>query len=41
VPCGIADFGVTSMHALGVKASMQDVDEKFKAQVKNVFLVTS
>lgn len=26
VPCGISDAGVTSMHALGVKASMAELD---------------
>jgi lipoyl(octanoyl) transferase len=26
VPCGIAEFGVTSLAALGLKASMGDVD---------------
>jgi lipoyl(octanoyl) transferase len=30
VPCGLPEFGVTSLHALGVKASMQDVDEAFR-----------
>jgi lipoyl(octanoyl) transferase len=29
IPCGLAEFGVTSMHALGVKASMQAVDAAF------------
>lgn len=26
VPCGLAQFGVTSMHALGVRATMEEVD---------------
>ncbi|HEU0118501.1 MAG TPA: lipoyl(octanoyl) transferase LipB [Alphaproteobacteria bacterium] len=30
VPCGISEYGVTSMHALGVKASMEDVDAAFR-----------
>jgi lipoyl(octanoyl) transferase len=30
VPCGIADFGVTSLQKLGVKASMEEVDALFK-----------
>ena len=37
VPCGIAEYGVTSMHALGVKASMADVDAEFKKQMGGVF----
>lgn len=30
VPCGIKEFGVTSLAALGVKASMADVDNAFR-----------
>jgi lipoyl(octanoyl) transferase len=30
VPCGLPEFGVTSMHALGVKASMAEVDAAFR-----------
>ncbi len=30
VPCGIAEFGVTSMHHLGVTASMNEVDAAFR-----------
>jgi lipoyl(octanoyl) transferase len=30
VPCGLLDFGVTSLHALGVDASMDEVDAVFK-----------
>lgn len=37
VPCGIAEYGVTSMHRLGVKASMAEVDAEFKKQVAGVF----
>lgn len=27
IPCGISEFGVTSLHALGKKVSMSDVDQ--------------
>jgi lipoyl(octanoyl) transferase len=37
VPCGIADFGVTSMHAQGVKATMAGVDAEFKRRMTEVF----
>jgi lipoyl(octanoyl) transferase len=30
VPCGIAEFGVTSLKKLGVNATMQDVDAAFR-----------
>lgn len=30
VPCGLAGFGVTSLHQLGVKATMQDIDQAFR-----------
>jgi lipoyl(octanoyl) transferase len=32
VPCGLADYGVTSLHALGIQASMADVDRAFRLQ---------
>src|ERR1700722_10269738 len=38
VPCGLDNFGVTSMHALGVKATMAEVDAAFKRQVKNIMI---
>jgi lipoyl(octanoyl) transferase len=31
VPCGLPEFGVTSLHALGVKATMAEVDAAFRA----------
>ena len=37
VPCGLPDYGVTSLHALGVKAAMQAVDEEFRRQVNGLF----
>jgi len=30
VPCGLPEFGVTSLHALDVKATMADVDQAFR-----------
>jgi lipoyl(octanoyl) transferase len=30
VPCGLPEFGVTSMRALGVKASMAEIDAAFR-----------
>ncbi len=30
VPCGLPEFGVTSLHALGINASMEDVDAAFR-----------
>ncbi len=37
VPCGISAFGVTSLAALGVKASMAEVDAVLKAEFGRVF----
>ena len=37
VPCGIAEHGVTSLHALGIKTSMEKVDEVLKKTFKEVF----
>jgi lipoyl(octanoyl) transferase len=37
VPCGISQFGVTSLHALGVHASMADVDAAMEAEFRAVF----
>ena len=36
VPCGLPDFGVTSLTALGVKATMEEVDQKFQAHAAKV-----
>ncbi len=37
VPCGISGYGVTSMAALGVKATMADVDTALRATFDDVF----
>lgn len=37
VPCGIREFGVTSLKALGIDASMQDVDAALKKQFAAIF----
>jgi lipoyl(octanoyl) transferase len=37
VPCGLPGFGVTSMRALGVKASMDEVDAAFRRQADIIF----
>jgi len=37
VPCGLAAFGVTSLHAQGVNASMHALDEALKTSFEDVF----
>jgi lipoyl(octanoyl) transferase len=37
VPCGIREHGVTSLAALGVKASLQEVDAALKETWNSVF----
>ena len=37
VPCGIAGHGVTSLHALGITATMADVDAALRATFGEVF----
>lgn len=37
VPCGIAEHGVTSLKALGINASMEDVDKVLKKAFEEVF----
>lgn len=37
VPCGISDYGVTSLHDLGVTVSMADVDAALKRNWEAVF----
>lgn len=37
VPCGIAEFGVTSLHDLGIQASMAEVDQVLKGTFSQFF----
>jgi len=37
VPCGVAEHGVTSLRALGIDASMDDVDKIMRNVFENVF----
>ena len=37
VPCGLSTFGVTSLHALGKKASFAELDNALKTAWKKVF----
>jgi len=37
VPCGISDYGVTSMHALGYLVTMEEVDAALRASWLEVF----
>jgi len=37
VPCGIAEFGVTSLHDLGITASLEEVDEMLKKTFEEIF----
>ncbi len=37
VPCGIRGFGVTSLHALGIKADMDEVDVVLEKEFRKVF----
>jgi lipoyl(octanoyl) transferase len=37
VPCGISEFGVTSLKELGVSASMADLDEALRTSFETVF----
>ena len=37
VPCGISEYGVTSLHALGIGATMQDLDRELRASFADLF----
>jgi lipoyl(octanoyl) transferase len=38
VPCGIREFGVTSLHAMGKEIEMQMLDKKLKSTFKKIYL---
>jgi len=37
VPCGISEYGVTSLHAMGVDARLQDLDDALRTSFGDVF----
>lgn len=37
VPCGIREYGVTSLHALGINATMEEVDAVLKQECQKMF----
>ncbi len=37
VPCGLSQYGITSLHALGMKVSMDEVDAALLAAMRRVF----
>ncbi len=37
VPCGIREFGVTSLHAMGVPVTMQEVDQMLQQKYAAIF----
>ena len=37
VPCGLPEFGVTSLSTLGVKATMEEVDAMFRKHAADIF----
>jgi lipoyl(octanoyl) transferase len=37
IPCGISEHGVTSLHALGIPATMADADAALMAAWREVF----
>jgi lipoyl(octanoyl) transferase len=37
IPCGISEYGVTSLAALGINPSMQEVDEVLKKKFAEIF----
>jgi len=38
IPCGIQEFGVTSMHKMGYSRDMQEVDNCLRKEFENIFL---
>jgi lipoyl(octanoyl) transferase len=40
IPCGISGHGVTSLAALGIKATMADIDAALRATFDDVFVAT-
>jgi lipoyl(octanoyl) transferase len=41
VPCGLPEFGVTSLQALGVRATMEEVDDAFRRHAAGSFAAIS
>ena len=41
IPCGISDHGVTSLHALGIRATMADADAALRVAWDDVFGATT
>ncbi len=41
VPCGISEYGVTSLHALGITATMADADIALRAAWDEVFRIST
>ena len=37
VPCGVTDGGITSLHKLGKKISLRDLDSSLKINFEKVF----
>lgn len=37
IPCGISGYGITSLHALGVKANMEEVDIILEKKFRKIF----
>lgn len=37
VPCGLADYGVTSLHKLGIKVTLEEVDQRLEKNFRQLF----
>ena len=37
MPCGVTDGGITSLHDLGKKVSLDDLDSSLKKNLEKVF----